>query len=110
MLAQGGNPNGRPNSDVVRPWVNGMDITRRPRGYHIIDFGTDMSLEDAALYEAPFEHVNEHVRPMRESNNRKVYRELWWIHMEPRPAMRKALAELPRFLGTPRVAKHRLFV
>ncbi len=75
-----------------------------------IDFGTDMSLEDAALYEAPFEHVNEHVRPMRESNNRKVYRELWWIHMEPRPAMRRALAGLPRFLCTPRVAKHRLFV
>ncbi|HRA32494.1 MAG TPA: hypothetical protein PL172_11300, partial [Thermomicrobiales bacterium] len=24
------NPNGRPNSDVVRPWVNGLDITRRP--------------------------------------------------------------------------------
>jgi len=26
------NPNGRPNSDALRPWVNGLDITRRPRG------------------------------------------------------------------------------
>ncbi len=25
------NPNGRPNSDVLAPWVNGLDVTRRPR-------------------------------------------------------------------------------
>lgn len=31
MLAAPLNPNGRPNSDVVRPWVNGLDVTRRPR-------------------------------------------------------------------------------
>ena len=30
MLVARGNPNGRPNSDVVRPWANGMDVTRRP--------------------------------------------------------------------------------
>ena len=23
------NPNGRPNVDVLRPWINGMDLTRR---------------------------------------------------------------------------------
>ncbi len=104
-----GNPNGRPNSDVVRPWANGMDITRRPRGMYIIDFGTDMSLEDAALYEAPFEYVQEHVRPMRATNNRKVYRERWWLHMEPRPAMRRALGGLGRYIATSSVSKHRLF-
>jgi len=109
MLAATGNPNGRPNSDVVRPWANGMDITRRPREMWIIDFGTEMPLEEAALYEVPFEYVNELVKPTRENNNREVYRRLWWIHMEPRPAMRHALNGLPRFLGTPRVAKHRLF-
>ncbi len=110
MLSATGNPNGRPNSDVVRPWANGLDITRRPRGVHIIDFGTEMGLEDAALYEAPFEYVSEHVRPMREKNNRKAYRDRWWIHMEPRPAMRRALTGLARYLATARVAKHRLFV
>src|SRR5690606_17815745 len=26
MLDAPANPNGRPNSDVVRPWVNGLDI------------------------------------------------------------------------------------
>jgi hypothetical protein len=24
------NPHGRPNSDVLRPWANGLDVTRRP--------------------------------------------------------------------------------
>ena len=33
------NPNGRPNSDVLRPWMNGMDLTRRAAGKWIIDFG-----------------------------------------------------------------------
>ena len=28
MLAAPLNPNGRSNSDVVRPWVNGSDLTR----------------------------------------------------------------------------------
>ena len=32
------NPNGRPNSDVLKPWVNGMDLTRRPAGKWIVDF------------------------------------------------------------------------
>ena len=26
------NPNGRTNADVLKPWVNGMDLTRRPGG------------------------------------------------------------------------------
>ncbi|HUB12608.1 MAG TPA: DNA methyltransferase, partial [Acetobacteraceae bacterium] len=36
------NANGRPNSDVLRPWVNGMDLTRRPSDTWIIDFGWTM--------------------------------------------------------------------
>ena len=24
------NPNGRTNADVLKPWINGMDVTRRP--------------------------------------------------------------------------------
>ena len=32
------NPHGRPNTDVVRPWMNGSDMTGRPRGMWIVDF------------------------------------------------------------------------
>jgi type II restriction/modification system DNA methylase subunit YeeA len=104
------NPDGRSNRDVVRPWVNGLDVTRRPRNMWIIDFGTSMPVEEAALYEAPFEHVKEHVMPTRIANRRASYAERWWLHMEPRPEMRKALSGLQRYVGTPRLTKHRLFV
>ena len=53
---------GRTNSDVVKPFVNGMDVTRRPRDMWIIDFAT-MSEEEASLYEMPFEHVRSVVKP-----------------------------------------------
>ena len=65
------NPNGRPNADVLKPWVNGMDLTRRPADKWIVDFGWDMSEADAVLYEAPFGHIKEHVWPMRQRNRRK---------------------------------------
>jgi len=104
------NPNGRPNSDVLRPWVNGMDLTRRPAGKWIVDFGWSMGQEETALYEAPFQHAKEHVYPMRKQNDREAYRIYWWRHVEPRPGMWKALNGLSRYIATPRVAKHRLFV
>ncbi len=110
ILADVGNPNGRPNSDVVRPWINGMDVTRRPRDMWIVDFGPTMSEEDAALYEKPFEYVRTHVKPMRDTNKRERRRRLWWIHAETHPAMRAAIGTLPRYVATPTVAKYRLFV
>jgi len=104
------NPNGRPNADVLRPWTNAMDLTRRPRGKWIIDFGYEMSEAAAALYEAPFTYALEHVRPLRQRNREKSSREFWFRHWNPRPAMWAALDGLPRYIVTPRVAKHRLFV
>ena len=104
------NPNGKPNSDVLRPWMNGMDVTRRPADKWIVDFGWDMVREEAALYEAPYRHAQEHVYPMRQRNRRESYRERWWRHVEPRQGMWRALAGLSRYIATPTVAKHRLFV
>ena len=104
------NPNERPNADVLKPWVNGMDLTRRPSGKWIVDFGWDMSEAEAALYEAPFAHVKKHVWPMRQRNRREAYRVNWWRHVEPRQGMWRALDGMSRYIATARVAKHRLFV
>jgi type II restriction/modification system DNA methylase subunit YeeA len=109
MLAAPTNPNGRPNSDVVRPWVNATDITRRPRDMYIIDFGTEITEAEAALYEIPFEYVRHHVKPGRESNNRDAYAKRWWIHGEARIELRRAMKEISRYILTSRVSKHRLF-
>ena len=104
------NPDGRDNADVVRPWINGLDITRRPRGMWIVDFPPGTSLEEAALYEAPFEYVAENVKPDRVKSKRKIYAENWWLHMEPRPGMREVFSGLDRYIGTSQVAKHRMYV
>ncbi len=110
MLAAVGNPNGRPNSDVIRPWVNGKDVTSRSRGMWIIDFGVEMSEEDAAKYEQPFAYVLENIKKQRDAANKSWYHAEWWLHYATRPAMRKAIEVLPRYIATPTVAKHRLFV
>ncbi|HXA26804.1 MAG TPA: class I SAM-dependent DNA methyltransferase [Acetobacteraceae bacterium] len=103
------NANGRANSDVLRPWANGMDVVRRPSDSWIVDFGWKMSEADAAYYASPFAHVLASVRPVRSKNNRETYRRFWWRHVEPRPGMVANLARLTRFIVTPTVAKHRLF-
>jgi type II restriction/modification system DNA methylase subunit YeeA len=108
MLAQP-NPDGRTNSDVVLPWANGLDITRRPRNVWIIDFGVSMPVATAALYAAPFAYVEKLVQPERAKNKRQSYRERWWVHVEPRPAMRHAIRDQDRSLVTISVGKHRLF-
>ncbi len=100
------NPNGRSNADVVRPWANGLEVTRTPQKLWIVDFPPGMSKAEAVQYEAPFEYIRMHVKPHREKARA---REDWWIHSRPRLDMRIALNGLPRFLVTPTVAKHRIF-
>ena len=104
------NPNERHNSEVLKPWMNAMDLTRRSAGKWIVDFGDQMSEADAALYEAPFAYIQEHVLPLKEKSEEKRVRDFWWRHWRPRPEMWQAMNSFSRYIATPRVAKHRLFV
>ncbi len=103
------NPSGVSNRDVLKPYVTGEDVMDRSKDRWTVDFG-QMVLEQAEQYRRPMQHVTEHVKPVREKNNRAVYRQKWWIYSEARPNMREALKPLERFVGTSRVAKHRVFV
>jgi N-6 DNA Methylase len=103
------NPDGADNAEVLRPLLNGDDLTDVRGDTWVIDFA-GRSEAEASRYLVPFAHVVEKVRPVRASNKRDVYRLKWWIHAEPRPAMRRALAPFPRYLATSIVAKHRAFV
>lgn len=106
------NVNGRPNSDVLRMWVNADDIAGRSRGKWIIDF-YGMEEAEAAKYQAPFERLRERIEQERESPEAKkriaAPRKNWWLHRRPGSEMRAAIAGLKRFVVTPRVSKHRLF-
>jgi hypothetical protein len=105
---QGTNPHARPNSDVLFPWVNGADITRRPRHYWIIDFG-DFELPEACKYEGPFSFVEREIKPKRIKNADRQRREFWWRLGRSGADWKNASAGLARTLFTPRVSKHRVF-
>ena len=103
------NPNGRSNSDVLKPsWV-AMDVVRIPRDKWIVDFGLEMLETNAALFEAPFLNIETVVKPKRTKNRRQSRREFWWRHGDPQPRMRSAIKNLDRYIVTPEVSKHRIF-
>ena len=104
------NPHGKSNSDVVKPWRNGRDLTSRPSDIWIVDFGAEMTEPDASLYEKPFAHIAQVVRPERSKMRNEPAKRFWWLHERARAALREALTDLPRFIATPRVAKYRFFV
>ena len=104
------NPNGRPNSDVIKPWINGLDITQRPRNMWIIDFGVDTPQELASFYEEPFEYVKQNIKPERDKVRNALERRNWWLHGRTAPDLRKAVSGLKKYIATPRVSKHRIFV
>lgn len=58
----------------------------------------------------PFEYVRDTVKPERDKNRREVRQRYWWRLGESGAALKEAVARLERFICTPRVAKHRLFV
>jgi hypothetical protein len=92
---------------VVRPYLTAKDLTDDPAqapSRWAIDFRL-MNLEEAMRYPAALAIVRARVKPERETNRRKVYREKWWIFAEPRRAMRGQLEVLDRFIALPGHAK-----
>jgi hypothetical protein len=98
-------------SEVVRPYLIGDDITEEPEQQprrFIIDFGF-MALERAMKYPAALEVVRERVKPERDVNRDKGFREHWWRFGRPRGEMRKAIESLPRYIAGNRIGKRFLF-
>jgi hypothetical protein len=108
LLAAIGNPNGKPNSEVVRPFLNASDITGRTREKWIIDFG-EMGEREAALYEAPFEYLRIHEKHHRDGVRNPLERARWWQHGRIAGEMRAAIGGLTKYVATPRHSKHRIF-
>ncbi|MGA2177760.1 MAG: DNA methyltransferase [Verrucomicrobiota bacterium] len=104
-------PNAHPvtSSDVVRPYFNGEDVTRRPSHSWVIDFDTRAEHE-AAKYEAAFDFTVKHIKATRLKASSSNRPKLWWLFGRSRPEFREASIRVSRFLATARVAKHRIFV
>ena len=107
MLADS-NPNGRPNSDVVKPYVIGRDLNGRPQERWLIDFRI-MAESEARLYSLPYQHCLMHVQPKRATSRDLHLREHWWQHDRNRLDARAIVTKLTRYIGTSQVSKHRYF-
>ena len=97
-------------SKILRPYLNALDMVRRRRNRWVIDFGSQMSEEDAAIFEEPYEHIRENVRPMRLKRREQAAKDRWWIHWRTRGELISASAGLQRLIATPIVSKYRVFI
>ncbi|MBN8215727.1 MAG: N-6 DNA methylase [Spirochaetes bacterium] len=89
------------NSEVIQPYMNGEDLNSRPEQNHsryVINF-YDWPLERAKAFPEVIEILEEKVRPVRELNNREIYKRLWWQYAEKRPALYRTISGMSDVLG-----------
>ena len=114
-LCEPSNPNGQPNSAILKPYWNGDDVTGRPRDVWLIDLPVGLAEAEAAVYSSPFDHIR--LTPDEDGKFISELRDLsgsdgcaWWELWRHRPAMRSAITPVDRFIVTPETAQHRIFV
>lgn len=93
----------------IRPFRNGRDLTSKPRYVYVIDFyGFDLQ-EIFKRYPNIYQHLLNTVKPYREVNRNKKFREEWWVIGHPRPIFREFTEGLSRYIVTSETSKHRFF-
>jgi hypothetical protein len=110
------NPNCQPNSEVLKPYWNGDDVTARPRDFWLIDLPLGLAETEASLFASPFQHIQNTpddqgkliLKLRAELGDRAGPR--WWEPHWPRPEMRSRIVPIHRYIATPETAQHRLFV
>ncbi|MHA6719162.1 class I SAM-dependent DNA methyltransferase [Sphingomonas sp. RS6] len=96
-------------SQVVKPYLNGRALTRNEQPEYVIDLFGLSAAEVERRYPVLFQHLLNTVKPFRQQSKRASYRDNWWYFGEPRPAMRKALVGMDRYIATTETARHRIF-
>jgi hypothetical protein len=106
----------------IREYRNGRDLTSRTRGVMVIDlFGLGAD-EVRMRFPEVYQHIKIEVKEKatvnakgetvnigRDWNNREYRRTGWWLFGENVPDVRRALANLNRYVVTGETAKHRVF-
>jgi len=94
---------------TIRRYQNGRELIEGASNRYIIDFFGIGAEEASKSYPRLWQHILATVKPFRDHVRRENHRVHWWIFGEARPAMRDALRDLSRFVGTTETAKHRIF-
>jgi len=101
------NSRGNLNSKIVKPWVNGLELTHRASDTWVIDF-VWVPEKMVSHYETPFAYLRENV--FNHTTKAVTATSEWWLKPRPNHKMRYALKGLKRFIVTPRISKHRVFL
>jgi hypothetical protein len=96
--------------EVTHKYLNGRDLLQTTRSVSVVDLFGLTKNEAQQSFPHAYQWVYEHVKPERDQNNRKAYRDNWWIFGEPRANFRPALQSLTKYIATVETAKHRVFV
>jgi hypothetical protein len=91
-------------------YIAGSDITKRVNQRFVIDLFGLSEAQARRQFPALIQHIVDYVKPEREQNRDKTFREKWWIFGRPRPELRAANAGLRRYIVTSEVSKHRAFI
>ncbi|MEG4516034.1 MULTISPECIES: DNA methyltransferase [unclassified Microcoleus] len=94
---------------VIKHYRNGRDLIQPKSDIFIIDLFEITEQEVRVQYQKIYQWILERVKPDRITNNRKAYRDNWWIFAEARAKIRPAINSLARYIATPRTTKHRFF-
>jgi hypothetical protein len=94
---------------VIRPYVNGRDLTQSPRNALVIDAHGFEREELRDRFPTVYQWLHDRVLPDRSQNRDPRLREYWWLHRRSREDLRAMLTGLPRYIATVETAKHRVF-
>jgi hypothetical protein len=114
MIAEPLNPNGLPNSRVIKRFFGNDDITQRDRDEWVIDFTEFPDGNEASLFTTPFEYTKKMVLDSRSSRGTGAATETdrlksFWLMQRPRPTLRKAIQNLEWCVVVPETSEHLLF-
>jgi hypothetical protein len=95
--------------DYIYKYITGRDLIKNISNNYILDLLSLTEQELERNLPKSYQWILERVKPEREQNNRKVYREKWWIFGEPRSSYRTVWKSISCYIATTRTAKFRVF-
>ncbi|MCE9609880.1 MAG: hypothetical protein K8R23_06685 [Chthoniobacter sp.] len=84
----------------AKPYRNGQDVARTPRGVRVLDFFGLSEAEIRASYAEAYQYLLTHTKPERSQERNPRLRAEWWLFEANRPELRNAIEGLTRYIVT----------
>ncbi|MBD2160834.1 class I SAM-dependent DNA methyltransferase [Limnothrix sp. FACHB-1083] len=95
---------------IIKPYMNGSDLTRKSREVYIIDCDEINEKSLQTDYPTIYQWLLERVYPKRVVERDEKIKIKWWGFERPRLELRRAIQELQTYIATVQTSKHRVFI